>query len=103
MDLTNEQLTEVDALYCEYLRATSRNYPENKPFLFSEILANVKENLRENEDLYTHLKSVLEAMVYTSSNSVPDMIRRAEEDYERRYQEMTPEQQAICDQYRMKF
>jgi hypothetical protein len=102
VDLTDDQLTEVNALYRKYLSATTRNYPENNPFMFSQILTNVKENLRENEDLYTHLVSVLEAMVYTSSNSVPDMIRRAEEDYERRYQEMTPEQQAICDQYRMK-
>ena len=102
MELTNEQIERVYRLYCQYLSAKQKNYPNSKTFLLTEITNNVIEGLAEGDtDLYTSLVSVLEAMIYTSSNRMEDMIARAENDYPRRYETMTEKQKAICNQYRM--
>jgi hypothetical protein len=62
----------------------------------------IAENAEPTDDINALTTSVLEAMIYTSSNSVKEMIERAEADFIERYKEMTPEQQKVCNQYRLK-
>lgn len=93
--------SKIRELYKDYLIATTKNYSQAKTFNFVEIALNVSENLPEESTLEEALTSVLEAMVYTSENSVDDMIARAEADFPRRWENMTPEQQEVCEKYRI--
>jgi hypothetical protein len=66
-------------------------------------MGNITENAKPSDDIEILTKSVLEAMIYTSSNTVKEMIERAEADFIRRFENMTPEQQQVCMEYRLKF
>jgi hypothetical protein len=102
MVLTAERKTTLQALHTQYVEATKQNYPYAYIFSLDEIMANIAENAEPTDDINALTTSVLEAMIYTSSNSVKEMIERAEADFIERYKEMTPEQQKVCNQYRLK-
>lgn len=102
MVLTAERKTTLQSLYNQYVEATKQNYPHAYIFSLEEIRANVTENIKPTDDLDAFLTSVLEAMIYTSSNTVKEMIERAEADFIERFKDMTPEQQQVCGQYRLK-
>ena len=77
-------------LYKKYVIHQTTNHPNAPLSTFPEIYNNVKFGLEkkdaENEEiLESHVKSVLEAMVYTSKNSIPDMIKRTEENTPEEY------------------
>jgi len=93
----------LEALHTEYLEATQQNYPHAYVFSLDKIIANITENAEPSDDINALTTSVLEAMIYTASNTVGEMIERAEADFIRRFEEMTPEQQQVCSQYRLKF
>lgn len=103
MVLTTERTTTLQALHTQYVEATKQNYPDAYLFSLEEIMANVAENAKPSDDINALTTSVLEAMIYTSSNTVQEMIERAEADFIHRYQEMTLQQQKVCNQYRLKF
>mgnify|MGYP006268320437 FL=1 len=103
MVLTTETKTTRQALHAQYVEATKQNYPHAYVFSLEEIVANVTENSEPNDDVDTLIQSVLEAMIYTASNTVGEMIERAEADFIRRFERMTPQQQQVCGQYRLKF
>lgn len=101
---TEEQEQELRTLHLRYVKATQKNYPEAPVDSFEHIVSNVEKGAAEDEkDMYNLLKCVLSSMLYTSENDMQEMIERAENDYSRRYEEMTPEQQRVCDNYRMPF
>ena len=102
MVLTAERKT-LQALHTQYVEATQQNYPHAYVFSLEEIMANVAANTEPTDDIDTLTKSVLEAMVYTASNTVAEMIERAEADFVRRFEKMDSEQQRVCSQYRLKF
>jgi len=102
MVLTTETKT-LQALHTQYVEATQQNYPHAYVFSLEEIVANVTENAKPSDDVEALIQSVLEAMVYTASNTVGEMIERAEADFINRFESMTPEQQKVCGQYRLKF
>lgn len=91
---------EVFHLYTEYVKATAKNYPEAYLFPFSEVYSNVVNGLAEyceptSNDVLANIKSVLEAMVYTSSNSMEDMFERAEKHTEENYHNYSAEQKRL--------
>jgi hypothetical protein len=95
-------------LYSKYLKKTLENYPNSYLFSFYEIYNNVKNNLKnedvENEEsLHNAIYSVLEAMIYTSSNKVEDMVKRAEEDKIKRFHNMTKEQQKVVEKWSLNY
>lgn len=91
-------------IYNRMEAARQRNYPDTPYKTLTEIARTVIDNAPEGTTDYQDLiKNVLYAMEYTNSNSVEEMIRRAEEDYPRRYQEMTEEQRRVCDNYRLDY
>ena len=101
---TNEQENELRMLHIRYCNLTKEKYPDSKVFRFSEIVKTVMDNAKEDEDdFYSLIKGVLEAMIYTSENTVEEMIERAEADFPRRYQEMSEEQKNACDNYRIPY
>lgn len=102
MTLTTQTKT-LQALHTEYVEATQKNYPNGYVFSLEEIVANVTENAEPGDDVDTLIKSVLEAMIYTASNTVQEMIERAEADFIHRFEKMTPEQQRVCGEYRLRF
>lgn len=95
--------------HTEYVNQTKENYPNAKIFTLEEIYKNVEDGLsayKENVDnkiLLENVASVLEHMVITSKSSVPEMIKRAEEDYASRYERMTEEQKKVCENYRLNY
>lgn len=94
---TEAQETELRELHIRYANYTRANYPDAKVFSFAEIVSNVAEGMAEGDkDYYTSCKGVLEAMCYTSENSVEEMIERAEADLPRRMMEMSAEQLEAC-------
>jgi hypothetical protein len=103
MVFTTERTTTLQALHTQYVEATRKNYPHAYLFSLEEIMANVTENAKPTDDINALTKSVLEAMIYTSSNTVGEMIERAEADFIHRYEDMTPQQKQVCRQYRLKF
>jgi len=103
MVLAAERTTTLEALHTQYVEATQQNYPHAYVFSLDEIMANISENAEPSDDIDALTKSVLEAMLYTASNTVGEMIERAEADFIRRFEKMTPEQQQVCIQYRLKF
>jgi len=103
MVLTTEKTTTLQSLHTQYVEATQQNYPHAYVFSLEEIIANITENTKPSDDIDTLTISVLEAMIYTSSNTVGEMIERAEADFIHRFENMTPEQQRVCSQYRLKF
>ncbi|MDR9403896.1 MAG: hypothetical protein RI580_10690 [Halothece sp. Uz-M2-17] len=103
MVLTAERTITLQTLHTQYVEATQQNYPHAYIFSLEEIMANVAANSEPTDDIDALTKSVLEAMVYTASNTVAEMIERAEADFIRRFEKMTPEQQQVCSQYRLKF
>jgi len=101
---TPEQEAELRNLHFKYVNATRQNYPTTPISSFSEVVSNVEKGAAENEkDLYGLIKSVLESMVYTSETDIEERMKAAEEDYSRRYETMTPEQQRVCNQYRLPY
>ncbi|AFZ44713.1 hypothetical protein PCC7418_2570 [Halothece sp. PCC 7418] len=102
MVLTAEK-TKLQALHTQYVEATQQNYPHAYVFSLEEIMANVAANTEPTDDIDALTKSVLEAMVYTASNTIGEMVERAEADFVRRFEKMNPEQQRVCTQYRLKF
>ncbi len=103
MVLTAARTTTLQALHTQYVEATQQNYPHAYIFSLDEIIANITENAKPSDDIDALARSVLEAMIYTSSNTVAEMIERAEADFMRRFENMTPEQRSVCTQYRLKF
>lgn len=103
MVLATEKTTALEALHTQYVEVTQQNYPHAYVFSLNEIIANIAENAEPSDDIDALTKSVLEAMIYTSSNTVAEMIERAEADFVRRFESMTPEQRQVCSQYRLKF
>lgn len=84
--------------------ARQANYPNTPYKSLNEIAKTVIDNAPPNCGDYTELLcNVLRAMLYTNSNTVEEMIRRAEESYPERYATMTPEQQKVCDNYRIPY
>jgi len=101
---TKEQEDELRQLHLNYVTVTNQNYPNTRVYTFPEVIINVENNAPDEEtDIYSLVKNVLNAMIYTSSNSVEEMIERAEADFPRRFQEMTPEQQAVVSKYRIPY
>lgn len=101
---TPEQEQDLRNLHSQYVQAMRDNYPNTEPFEFTDIVKNVMDNAKEDEkDFYSLVKNVLDALIYTSQNSIQEMIERAEEDYARRYEEMTEEQQRVCDNFRIPY
>jgi len=93
-----------EEIYKRVEKARQENYPDT-PFQSLEVIAktvinNAPEGTTDYEEL---LRNVLYAMEYMNSNTVEGMIERAEADYPRRYEEMTPEQQQACDDYRLDY
>lgn len=103
MVLTAERTITLQALHAQYVEATQKNYPHAYLFSLEEIMANITENAKPTDDINTLTRSVLEAMIYTSSNTIAEMIERAEVDFVHRYEEMTPQQKQVCSQYRLRF
>jgi len=103
MVLTAERRKTLQVLHTQYVEATRQNYPDSYIFSLEEIIANVSENAEPSDDINALTESVLDAMIYTASNTVGEMIERAEADFIRRFESMTPEQQQVCSQYRLKF
>lgn len=103
MVLTTEQTTTLQTLHNQYVEATKQNYPNAYIFSLEEVMGNVTENAKPDDDIESLIKSVLEAMLYMSSNSIEGMIERAEADFIRRFEEMSQEQRQVCMQYRLKF
>ncbi len=103
MLLTAERTTTLEALHLQYVEATQKNYPHAYVFSLEEIMANVSENAKPSDDVNALTESVLEAMIYTSSNTMGEMIERAEADFIHRFEKMTPQQQQTCLHYRLKF
>jgi hypothetical protein len=103
MVLTAAKTTTLQALHTQYVEATQQNYPHAYIFSLDEIITNITENAKPSDDIESLTKSVLDAMIYTSSNTVGEMIERAEADFMRRFEKMTPEQQRVCMEYRLKF
>jgi len=98
----------ISNMYFQYLRETLKNYPNSYLFTFAEIYNNVVNNLEEKdakdeECIYNALYSVLEAMIYTSSNTVDDMVKRAEEDKIKRFHNMTKEQQEVVKKWSLNY
>ncbi len=102
MVLTATKETTLQALHTQYVEATKQNYPKAYIFSLEEIMGNITENSKPGDDIEVLTKSVLEAMIYTSSNTVKEMIERAEADFIHRFENMTPEQQKTCMEYRLK-
>jgi len=102
MVLTIQTETTFQTLHAEYVEATKQNYPNAYIFSLDEIKHNITENSKPTDDIDALMQSVLEAMIYTSSNTVKEMVERAEADFSRRFQDMTTQQQQVCLQYRLK-
>jgi hypothetical protein len=101
---TPEQEQDLRNLHNQYVQAMKDRYPNIEPFHFTDIIKNVMDNAKEDEkDFYSLVKNVLDALIYTSQNSIEEMIERAEADYARRYEEMTEEQQRVCDNFRIPY
>lgn len=101
---TENQLAELQLLHNEYAEQSEQNYPDAPVFQLGDIVANVEANAKEGEqDLFNLVKSVLEAMHYTASNSVEEMVERAEADFPRRFLEMTEEQRTASMKVRASF
>lgn len=71
--------TEVFKLYAKYVVSTAHNHPEAYLFPFPEIYDNVVNGLCQNSDLQSeyvldNLKVVLKSMVYTSSDSIQNIL-----------------------------
>jgi hypothetical protein len=94
---TPDQKNEIFQKYNRYRFATLKNYPGSKLFTLSELKKNVVANASEDEtDYFGLLNSVLDAMIYTSENTVEEMIERAEEDVAQRMMNMTEEQRNLA-------
>jgi hypothetical protein len=102
---TKEQEEHLRHLHERYVTAVKQNYPSAEVFDdFGEVVSNIIRNGDEEEtSLYELVKGVLDAMVYTSENSVEGMIERAEKDFPRRYAEMSDLQKAVVDRYRIPY
>lgn len=91
---------DVFHLYADYVKATVKNYPTAYLFPFCEIYNNVTEGLKQyseptDKDIVSNVKSVLEAMAYTSSNQMADMFERAEKHTEENYHSYSTEQKRL--------
>lgn len=99
---TNQTETTLQTLHTKYVETIQQNHPHADIFSLEEIMGDISKNSQPTDDIETLTKSVLEAMIYTCSNIAKEKIERAESDFATRFEEMTPEQQKVCMQYRLK-
>ena len=96
------ECSKVRKLYVSYRENTKALYPNSKIFTLEEIIETVNEN-RGDFELLTSVISTLEAMDYTSSNTVEEMVKRAEEHTREKISnnEYTEEQLRIINKYKL--
>lgn len=101
---TEAQEAELRQMHKRYQEAVKAHFTHSDPISFEELVKDVLKGSREDEtDFYSLIKNVLEAQIYTAETPLADMIEHAEQDYPRRYAEMSKEQQYICDEYRLSY
>ena len=90
---------EINDLYDQYLGAS--NNTDYFVQSLGDVITNVYHGERKEYPLLDCVKGCLKAMVFTRSTPLDKQIEMAEEDFSERYETMTPEQQKVCDRYKL--
>ena len=99
---TNQTETALQTLHTQYVETIKQRDPNACILSLEEMMGDVRENSQPSDDIEALTKSVLEAMIYTSSHIAKEKIERAEADFTSRFKQMSTEQQKVCMQYRLK-